>query len=98
MKKSKLVAVLVISAMLFSAMPGSASAEYGFWGLLGGAVVGGAAAFFTGGAAIPFIGVGALAGGTAGAGADIATGNEEDANDAMEILELIKDVFENFGY
>ena len=98
MKKSKFVAVLVISAMLFTAVPSSAAwaqdSGY-FWGnvgVIGGAIAGGALAFFTGGAAIPFLVGGALAGGAVGA---VADGNTDAAEDiilmgAEKLVEVLR--------
>ena len=75
MKKSKLVAVLVISAILFAVMPNSAHAEYGFWGIAAGGIIAGVAAtIVSGGTALPFIvastGYGAVTGGGIGIVAD----------------------------
>ncbi|MBR1438263.1 MAG: hypothetical protein IJ587_06965 [Synergistaceae bacterium] len=69
LKKSKVIALLVVCVMMFAvAQPAFAwSWTDSFWGTVAGTVIGGAAVFFTGGAALPIIGggsaIGALVGG-----------------------------------
>lgn len=68
MKRARFVALLLVSVMLLSVIQpafakertwgevGKEAGKWGFWSLVGGAVVGGAVVFFSGGTALPVIG------------------------------------------
>ena len=71
LKKSKVIALLVVCVMMFAVVEPACAWDWGgsLVGSIAGAIVGGAAVVFTGGAALPFVVGGAMAGAAVG-GAD----------------------------